>query len=93
MIVRISLEDQYQLPDEDAARLNELDNAVVQAVEAGDEEGFKRLFAEMIGLVRSDGRLVPDEELVESDVILPPADLTFEEAGHQFNEDGLIPER
>ena len=92
MIVRISLEDQYKLPDADAARLNELDNAVVDAVERGDEEGFKRLFSEMIGLVRTDGRHIPDDELVESDVILPPADLSFEEAGHQFNEDGLIPE-
>ena len=29
MIVRISGEDQYELADEDAAKLNELDNAVV----------------------------------------------------------------
>jgi hypothetical protein len=92
VIVRISMEDQYRLPDADAARLNELDNAVVAAVEAGDSEGFRRRFAEMIELVRTDGVHVPDDELVESDLILPPADLSFEEAGHQFNEDGLIPE-
>lgn len=92
MIVRISLEDQYKLPDEDAARLNQLDNAVVEAVEKGDEKEFQRLFTEMIALVRADGQHISDDELVESDVILPPADLSFEEAGHQFNEDGLIPE-
>ena len=33
MIVRISTEDQYRLPDEDAERLNELDNQAVAAVE------------------------------------------------------------
>jgi len=92
VIVRISLEDQYELPDGDAARLKQLDNAVVEAVESGDQEGFRRLFTEMIALVRSDGRQIPDDQLVESDVILPPADLSFEEAGHQFNEDGLIPD-
>ena len=31
MIVRISGEGQYELPDEDAARLNELDNQAVAA--------------------------------------------------------------
>lgn len=92
MIVRIAMDDQYRLPDADAARLNELDNGVVEAVEAGDEEAFERLFEEMITLVRNDGVLLGDDELVESDVILPPADLSFEEAGHQFNEDGLIPD-
>lgn len=92
MIVRIATEDQYRLPDGDAARLNELDNAVVDAVDAGDESRFQQLFSEMIQLVRDDGELIDDDELVESDVILPPADLTFEEAGHQFNEDGLIPD-
>ena len=38
MIVRISGEGQFRLPDEDADRLNELDNEAVAAVEAGDED-------------------------------------------------------
>ena len=37
MIVRISGEGQFRLPDEDAGRLNELDNRAVSAVEQGDE--------------------------------------------------------
>ena len=41
MIVRIATEGQYEIPDEDADRLNELDNEVVAAVEAGDEERFQ----------------------------------------------------
>ena len=44
MIVRIATEDQYRLPDEDAERLNELDNERVAAVEAGDEDRFHELF-------------------------------------------------
>ncbi len=92
MIVRISMEDQYRLPDSDAARLNELDNQTVDAVEAGDEQRFKDLFAQMLDLVRSDGEPLPDDALEESDVILPPADVSFEEARHGFSGDGLIPE-
>ena len=39
MIVRISGEDQYRLEGVDG-QVNELDNAVVAAVEAGDERRF-----------------------------------------------------
>ena len=92
MIVRIATEDQYRLPDEDAERLNTLDNDAVAAVEAGDEERFHAVFAEMLTLVRTDGKQLGDEELEESDVILPPPDLTFAEAAHEFTGDGLIPD-
>ena len=92
MIVRISTEDQYRLPDGDADRLNELDNEAVAAVEAGDEDRFHEIFEEMLRLVRSDGEKLGDDELEESDVILPPPDLSFTEAGHEFTGDGLIPD-
>ena len=92
MIVRISGEGQYNLPDEDAGRLNELDNRAVSAVEQGDETGFKELWSQMLELVASDGNAVPDDELLESDVILPPRDVTFEEAKAEFSGEGLIPD-
>ena len=92
MIVRISTEDQYRLPDDDAARLNELDNEAVAAVEAGDEDRFHEVFEEMIALVRRDGHRLGEDELEESDVILPPPDLSFSEAHHEFSGDGLIPD-
>ena len=59
MIVRIATEGQYELPDEDAAQLNELDNEAVAAVEAGDEERFHEVFESMLDLVRSDGAPSP----------------------------------
>jgi hypothetical protein len=92
VIVRIATEGQYELPDSDVDRLNELDNELVAIVEAGDEERFGEVFASLIELVRSDGRPVADDVLEESDVILPPPDLTFEEAGEQFSGEGLIPD-
>jgi hypothetical protein len=92
MIVRISTEGQYELPDEDTDRLNDLDNAVVAAVEAGDEEGFGEAFASLLELVRGEGRPVADDVLEESDVIIPPPDLTFAEAAAQFTGEGLIPD-
>jgi hypothetical protein len=92
VIVRISGEGQFRLPDEDADRLNELDNRAVSAVEDGDETGFAELWSQMLELVSSDGSRLDDDELVESDVILPPRDVTFDEARNEFSGEGLIPD-
>jgi hypothetical protein len=92
MIVRISGEGQFRLPDEDADRLNELDNRAVASVEQGDETGFQELWSQMLELVSSDGNALPNDELVESDVILPPRDITFAEAQGEFSGEGLIPD-
>jgi hypothetical protein len=92
VIVRIAGDGQFTLPDDDAARLNELDNEAVAAVEAGDEARFTELWQQMLELVQRDGSPVPDDELVESDVILPPRDISFEEAAAEFSGEGLIPD-
>jgi hypothetical protein len=92
MIVRVSGEGQFRLPDGDASRLNDLDNQAVAAVEGGDESAFHELWGQMLALVEADGEPLPDDELVESDVILPPRDITFEEARGEFTGDGLIPD-
>ena len=92
MIVRISGEGQFRLPDENADRLNELDNSAVAAVDEGNEEKFHSLFTQMLALVESEGEAIADDELVESDVILPPRDVTFHEAAGEFTGEGLIPD-
>jgi hypothetical protein len=92
VIVRISGEGQFELPDSDAERLNELDNRAVSAVEQGDETGFRELWTQMLELVQADGKPLGDDELVESDVILPPADISFDEACAEFTGEGLIPD-
>ena len=46
----------------------------------------------MLELVASDGNAVADDELFESDVILPPRDVTFAEAKAEFTGEGLIPD-
>jgi hypothetical protein len=92
VIVRIAGEGQFRIPDEDQGKLNELDNAAVAAVEAGDEPSFLDLWGQMISLVCQDGNALDDDELVESDIILPPRDITLEEAQHEFTGEGLIPD-
>jgi hypothetical protein len=92
VIVRIAGEGQFKLPDDDAARLNELDNQAVAAAEAKDEAKFNELWQQMLSMVADDGEEVADDELIESDVILPPRDVSFEEACAEFTGEGLIPD-
>jgi hypothetical protein len=92
VIVRIVGDGQYQFPDDQADRLNELDNQLVTLVESGDEDQFADVWGKMVELVRSSGQPVPDEELMPSDVILPPEDITLAEAAHEFTGEGLIPD-
>ena len=92
MIVRISNEGQFRLDDGLHARLNELDDAAVKAVESGDEDAFHAAFEKLLQVVRTEGQELEDDDLDASDVILPPPDLSFVEAGEEFTGDGLIPE-
>jgi hypothetical protein len=92
VIIRIAEDTQYELPDELNDQLNDLDNQVVAAVEAGDEAQFEDLWGKMVELVRSSGSPVPDDELISSDVILPPENISFAEAAAEFTGEGLIPD-
>ncbi|MGP0101641.1 MAG: PspA-associated protein PspAA [Solirubrobacteraceae bacterium] len=92
MIVRISGEGQYRLADSDAQRLNELENGVVAIVEGGAEDGFGNAFGALLDYVRAHGTVLGDDELETSDVIIPPADISFEEASREFTGEGLIPD-
>ena len=91
MIVRIATEGQYELGDDLAEALNELDNQVVTACDSDDEESFHAAFGRLLDLVRTQGKPVSDDELVGSDVIFPPPDVSLEEAKSEFTGEGLIP--
>ena len=92
MIVRISEEAQFDLPDALHDELNDLDDATVAAVDAGDESGFYRAFEALLDFVRSNGSVIGDDDLRPSEIILPPSDMTFREAGEDFTGDGLVPD-
>ena len=92
MIVRIASEGQFEIADGLADELNALDNRCVEVVDAGDEQGFHAAYDAMLRFVRDNGTELEAHELVGSSLILPPADLSFAEAGEQFNGDGLIPD-
>jgi hypothetical protein len=92
MLVRISGEGQFDLADTETGTLNELEAAVGAAVEAGDGDGFAQALAALLDHVRSVGSAVAEDSLEGSDVILPPADTSLQEAASEFTGEGLIPD-
>jgi hypothetical protein len=91
MIVRVSGEGQYRLEGADG-QLGDLDSAVISAIDAGDETGFRSAYDALLDFVRSSGQPVAEDELVGSDLILPPPDLSLQEAAREFHGEGLIPD-
>jgi hypothetical protein len=92
VIVRVSNEAQYRLDDSHHERLDELDDAVVSAVAANNENLFHAAFEALLQFVRGNGVPLDADDLEPSEYILPPADLTFAEAGEEFSGEGLIPD-
>jgi PspAA-like protein len=92
VIARVMGDGQYRVDDETVEALNELDEQAAQAVEAGDEESLHRLLGLMAKTVRERGQRLPDDDLSASDLIVPPEDLSLEEAKELFSGEGLIPD-
>ena len=92
MIVRLMGEGQYQTPEELRAELNRLDGEAAGAVEAGDETKVRELLERMSQAVRDGGERLEDADLSASDLIIPPPDLSLEEARELFSGEGLIPD-
>jgi hypothetical protein len=91
MIVRIATEGQYEVSADDIPGLNELDNQAVTSCEADDDAAFRDVFGRLLDYVRTHGTPLPEDELVGSDVMLPPPDFSLEEAKVEFRGEGLIP--
>ncbi len=92
MIVRVMGAGQFDVDEEVAKGLDELDGQAEQALEAGDQERLAELLRRMAEVVRTNGARLPDDDLSPSAAIIPPDDLTLEEARELFEDEGLIPD-
>jgi hypothetical protein len=93
MIVRILNEGQWELSDEAVRDLNSLDDAVDKAVAAADQDQLAKALQALLDRVRTRGIPVPDDELRDSDLILPDSDSTIEDVRALLSDtdEGLIP--
>ncbi|MEW6604430.1 MAG: hypothetical protein AB1351_07035 [Thermoproteota archaeon] len=95
-IVRIMGQGQYTVDSSTLRKLNEIDNSIVQmitdGINSGDSESFRKKLTELTEIVSKNGRPLDPKEIVESDVILPSADVSIEEARQIFRGEGIIPD-
>lgn len=90
MIIRILGEGQFLFDDRHLDDLNKIDNQIVDHVKHGNQDAFRQDLARMISTVKDLGKPLSEEEIVPSAIIVPPVDLSFEEARDIFCNDGLI---
>ncbi len=92
MIVRVLHDAQYELDESALKPLHELDERCHRAVADQDEQAFHTCYAQLLAILRSAGRPLADDDLRTSDLMLPPADVSLEEARRDLGEHGLIPD-
>ena len=91
MIVRILGEGQLEVPDAAVGALNELDQALESAVDAGDEAAFTAALAALLAKIRAVGSPVSADDLRPSELIIPQPDATMAEVRRLLTDEGLIP--
>ncbi|QDP97671.1 hypothetical protein FOE78_18720 [Microlunatus elymi] len=93
MIIRILGEGQYRVDDGAVANLNSIDASIEQAVSAGDQDALTSQLTKLHAEIIAAGTPVPDDELQDSDLILPAADATLDEVKDLLEEshEGLLP--
>lgn len=95
MIVRILNEGQYRIDDQHLGALNECDDAIEAAVNHNDQGRLTDALANLIKTIGELGEELPEDELHDSDLIVPDAESTVEEIRSWLedsgSEEGLIP--
>jgi hypothetical protein len=92
MIVRLLGEGQFRVDDSLIGRLNELDAEVEKAVADGDERALWSGLQALGDAVREHGVKLADDDLSPSDAVIPPEDLSLEEAQELLQNEGFIPD-
>jgi len=90
MIIRILGEGQFRLDDSQVGKVNKIDNQIVDHVQKGNKAEFLRDLARLISTVKELGEPLDPVEIMPSDIIIPPGDLSLEEARKVFCDEGLI---
>jgi hypothetical protein len=91
MIVRISGEGQFEVPDGHVDELNRLDDDLTKAVDAGDEAQFTSALEALLTSIRSAGEELPADYIGPSDLVLPGPDSSIHEVREVLGDEGLIP--
>lgn len=87
MIVRISGEGQWELPDDVIPEFNELDRRIESAVRVQDATGLGIALRELDSRIRHEGVAIADDDLHDSDLIIPGPDSSLEDVAKLLASD------
>ena len=104
IIVRISGQGQYKINRDTQDKIDEIDDSIVDIFEQSgsttvnqdavkSKEGERELrdkLTRIVDIVTTDGTKVNDKEIVESNIIIPNPDISFENAKKIFRGEGII---
>lgn len=93
MIVRILNYGQYRVADDALRHLNDVDDRIEAAVEAGDDREFQACLTELVAAVQEHGELIPPSEFVSSEAVVPAPGSTVQDARSMLTAEGLVPDR
>jgi phage shock protein A len=79
-VVRVQGDNQYRLAQTDHDQLEQFDQRLVAAIDAGDEAGFHTALTAVLTFVRERGVKVGPQENATSAVVIPADDMTLSEA-------------
>ncbi|MCL4242169.1 MAG: hypothetical protein KJ048_12545 [Dehalococcoidia bacterium] len=91
MIIRLMGEGQWRVDEKLQNELNNIDAELDADAREGDGAEFARHLVAMHELIQSRGERVAVDELVPSEAMVPPRNITLEELRELIGEEGLIP--
>jgi hypothetical protein len=101
IIVRLAGQGQFKINRDLLNKINDIDNSIVDLFESIDsntdnndtnvkQKELKEKIMQIIQLIKENGKPVENKEIIQSDLIIPNADISFDEAKKIFRGEGLI---
>ena len=98
-IIRISGGGQYEIDNSLLTQINSIDDQLVNIMKNQSngqsnpevvKKELKKKLEEITSFVKSNGRPIMDADIVKSNLYIPNADISVEEAQNVFKDEGII---
>jgi hypothetical protein len=87
-IVRVIGHGQFRVDNRTAKKISKIDNELIKIIELRKqgEKKYSQRVSEVLGLVKRKGLPLEHKEIIQSDIIVPGADISIEEAKNLFTD-------
>ena len=83
---------QFRVGNRTAEKISRIDNELIKIIELRKEgeKKYSRRVLDVLALVKKDGVPLEHNEIIQSDIIVPGADISIEEAKNLFADQHLL---